>query len=134
MSRATAACSCRRFLSFRSSLNLSANFIGAGLPKREPELLNPEWAKITYHKLMDKNGGIPLAQHPQALKLLRHPAHILGGKLPALVPEGGHGHLLPLDALVLENGGLDGQAVGVPAGDVGSAETRHVLVLDNDIF
>ncbi len=31
----------------------------AGLPKREPELLNPEWAKITYHKLMDKNGGKP---------------------------------------------------------------------------
>ena len=31
----------------------------AGLPKREPELLNPEWAKITYHKLMDKNAGKP---------------------------------------------------------------------------
>jgi len=31
----------------------------AGLPKREPELLNPEWARITYHKLMDKNAGKP---------------------------------------------------------------------------
>ena len=31
----------------------------AGLPKREPELLNPEWAKITYRKLMDKNAGKP---------------------------------------------------------------------------
>ena len=31
----------------------------AGLPKREPELLNPEWAKITYRKLMDKNAGRP---------------------------------------------------------------------------
>ena len=30
----------------------------AGLPKREPELLNPEWAKITYRKLMDKNAHI----------------------------------------------------------------------------
>ena len=25
----------------------------AGLPKREPEMLNGEWAKITYHKLME---------------------------------------------------------------------------------
>ncbi len=31
----------------------------AGLPKREPELLNPDWAKITYRKLMDKNLGKP---------------------------------------------------------------------------
>ncbi len=31
----------------------------AGLPKREPELLNPEWARITYQKLMDKNAGKP---------------------------------------------------------------------------
>ena len=31
----------------------------AGLPKREPELLNPEWARITYHKLMEKNAGKP---------------------------------------------------------------------------
>ncbi len=31
----------------------------AGLPKREPELLNPEWAKITYKKLMEKNDGKP---------------------------------------------------------------------------
>ena len=31
----------------------------AGLPKREPELLNPQWAKITYRKLMDKNAGKP---------------------------------------------------------------------------
>ena len=31
----------------------------AGLPKREPEMLNPEWARVTYHKLMDKNAGKP---------------------------------------------------------------------------
>ncbi|MDE6281255.1 MAG: isoleucine--tRNA ligase [Oscillospiraceae bacterium] len=31
----------------------------AGLPKREPEMLNGEWAKITYHKLMEKNAGKP---------------------------------------------------------------------------
>ena len=31
----------------------------AGLPRREPELLNPEWARITYRKLMDKNAGKP---------------------------------------------------------------------------
>ena len=31
----------------------------AGLPKREPEMLNGEWAKIIYHKLMDKNAGKP---------------------------------------------------------------------------
>ena len=79
-------------------------------------------------------GVLPLPQHPQALELLGHPAHVLGGKLPALVPEGGHGHLLPLHALVLEHGGLDGQAVGVPAGDVGGAIARHVLVLDDDVL
>ena len=31
----------------------------AGLPKREPEMLNGEWAKITYHMLMEKNAGKP---------------------------------------------------------------------------
>ena len=31
----------------------------AGLPKREPELMNPEWTKVTYKKLMDKNAGKP---------------------------------------------------------------------------
>ena len=31
----------------------------AGLPKREPEMLNPEWGKETYHKLMEKNAGKP---------------------------------------------------------------------------
>ncbi len=31
----------------------------AGLPRREPELLNPEWARITYKKLMEKNNGKP---------------------------------------------------------------------------
>ena len=46
----------------------------------------------------------------------------------------GGGHLAALDALVLQHGGLDGQAVGVPAGDVGGAEARHVLVFDNDIL
>ena len=79
-------------------------------------------------------GVLPLPQHPQALELLGHPAHVLGGELLALVPEGGHGHFLPLDALVLQDGGLDGQAVGVPAGDVGGAVARHVLVFDDDIL
>ena len=31
----------------------------AGLPKREPEMLNPEWTKVTYTKLMEKNAGKP---------------------------------------------------------------------------
>ncbi len=31
----------------------------AGLPRREPELLNGEWARITYKKLMEKNDGKP---------------------------------------------------------------------------
>ena len=31
----------------------------AGLPKREPELLNGEWERITYKKLMKKNEGKP---------------------------------------------------------------------------
>ena len=31
----------------------------AGLPKREPELLNPSWTRVTYRKLMEKNAGKP---------------------------------------------------------------------------
>ena len=31
----------------------------AGLPKREPELLNGKWEVETYHKLMKKNEGKP---------------------------------------------------------------------------
>ena len=32
----------------------------AGLPKREPELLNGKWEVETYHKLMKKNEGLSL--------------------------------------------------------------------------
>ena len=31
----------------------------AGLPRREPEMLNGRWSKVTYKKLMDKNAGKP---------------------------------------------------------------------------
>ena len=79
-------------------------------------------------------GVIPVADDAQPLELLGHAADILGGELAALVPELGDAHLLPLHALVLEHGGLDGQAVGVPAGDVGGAVPGHVPVLDDDIL
>ncbi len=79
-------------------------------------------------------GIFPLADDAQALELLGHAADILGGKFPALITELGGGHLVALDVLILEDGSLDGQAVGVPAGDVGGLEARHVLVLDDDVL
>ena len=36
--------------------------------------------------------------------------------------------------LVLQNGGLDGQAVGVPAGDIGCLIAGHVAVLDDHVL
>ena len=79
-------------------------------------------------------GVLPLAQHPQALELPGHLGDIALGVLPALGAELGGGHLVPLDLLVLQHGGLDGQAVGVPAGHIGGAVAGHVLVLDDHVL
>ena len=79
-------------------------------------------------------GVLPLPQHAQALELAGHLLDVALGVLPALGAELGGGHLVPLYLLVLQNGGLDGQAVGVPAGHIGSAPAGHVAVLDDHIL
>ena len=79
-------------------------------------------------------GVLPLAQHAQALELAGHLFDVALGVLPALGAELGGGHLLPLDLFVLEHRRLDGQAVGVPAGDIGGAPAGHVAVLDDDVL
>ena len=79
-------------------------------------------------------GVLPLPQHAQALELAGHLLDVALGVLPALGAELGGGHLVPLYLLVLQNGGLDGQAVGVPAGYIGGAPAGHVAVLDDHIL
>ena len=84
--------------------------------------------------LQGQVGVVPLAQHAQALELLPLLVHEAQGVLLALLPELAGGQLVPLHLLVLQDGGLDGQAVGVPAGHVGGAVARHVLLFDNDVL
>ena len=79
-------------------------------------------------------GVLPLAQHPQPLELAGHFCHIALGVLPAFAAELGGGHLLPFHALILQDRRLNGQAMGIPAGDVGGAEARHVLGLHDKIL
>ena len=79
-------------------------------------------------------GVFPLTQNPQPLELGRHLLDVAQRKLLALVPELGGGHFLPLHRLILQYSGLDGQAVGVPAGDIGGLNAGHVPGFDDDIL
>ncbi|MPN19943.1 hypothetical protein SDC9_167318 [bioreactor metagenome] len=54
--------------------------------------------------------------------------HKVQGKVPAFIPELTHRQLVPLHLFILEDGGLDGQAMGVPSGHIGGAVARHVPV------
>ena len=79
-------------------------------------------------------GIVPLSQHAQALELLPLLVHKIEGVLLALLPKLGGGERIPLHLFVFQDGGFDGQAVGVPAGDIGGAVARHVFLFDDDIL
>ncbi len=79
-------------------------------------------------------GRLPGAEHAEALEFLALDADEPLGVLAALLADGRHGHALLLLAEVLVDVDLDGQAVAVPAGDVGGVMPEHGAGLDDEVL
>ena len=78
-----------------------------------------------------------MSQSPEdaePLELLALDVDELLGVLPAFLADGRHGHGLFLLAEVLVDLDLDGQAVAVPAGDVGGVMPEHGAGLDDEVL
>ena len=77
---------------------------------------------------------LEIADNAQTLELVAHDIDVLGSKLFADLAQFQLGNVL----LLITDGGqslqLDWQAVGIKAGHIGSLETLHVLIADNDIL
>ena len=79
-------------------------------------------------------GIFKIALHTKALELGVHHINVLGGKFSAQAAQfqlGNAGFLVPQRPQRLQ---LDGQAMGVIAGHIGSLKTRHILVADDDVL
>ena len=80
-------------------------------------------------------GIVPVAENAQALEFLALDVHELGGVVPAQAAHGDGGQVfLALGLELLGHLVLNGQAVAVPAGHVGSLETGHMARLDDDVL
>jgi hypothetical protein len=67
----------------------------------------------------------PVAQNAHALEALALNIHVVAGVVVAGGAELRHAHGLAVELLLLDNGGLDGHAVVVPAGDIGGVVAPH---------
>ena len=79
-------------------------------------------------------GVLKIANDAQTLELVAHDADVLGGKLLADLAQLQLGDVLLLAADRRQGLQLDGQAVGIKAGDVGGLVALHVLLPDDDIL
>ena len=79
-------------------------------------------------------GVLPIADDAQALEALPLPIHILEGVSLAGGTEVGDGHGLVVEALLLDDGALNGHAVVIPAGDVGGVVAAHGVGADNEVL
>ena len=77
---------------------------------------------------------LEIADNAQTLELVAHDVDVLGGKLFADLAQLQLGDVL----LLLADGGqglqLNGQAVGIKAGHIGSLKALHVLLADDDVL
>ena len=79
-------------------------------------------------------GVLPVAHHAQALEA-RHLTLDIGlGKFLAGGAELGDGHGLVVELALFDDGGLNGQTVVVPAGDVGGVIAHHGVAADDEIL
>ena len=79
-------------------------------------------------------GVVPAAEDAEALELLALEVDILLGVLAAGAADADGGHFELLAAELLVDLDLDGEAVAVPAGDVGGVEAGHGLGLDHEVL
>ncbi len=79
-------------------------------------------------------GMLKIADNAQTLELVAHDVDVLGGELLADLAQLQLGDVL----LLVADGGqglqLNGQAVGIKAGHIGSLEALHVLLADDDVL
>ena len=85
----------------------------------DPNLLR---LKAGIHGLV---GMLPVAYHAHALEALALDVDIVVGKLMAGGAEVRHAHGLVVQLVLLDDGGLDGHTVVVPAGDIGGIVAPH---------
>ena len=85
-------------------------------------------------RLQGQVGVLEITDDAQTLELVAHDVDVLGGKLFADLAQLQLGDVL----LLVADGGqglqLDGQAVGIKTGHIGSLIALHVLVTDDDIL
>ena len=79
-------------------------------------------------------GMLPVAQDAHALEALALDIHIVLGELLAGGAEVGHAHLLAVELVLLDDGGLDGHAVVIPAGDIGGVVAPHGIAAGDKVL
>ena len=79
-------------------------------------------------------GVLPVAQHTDALEALHLHVDIVLGELVAGGAEGGNGHGLVVELVLLDDGALDGHAVVVPAGDIGRVVAAHRVGTGDEVL
>ena len=77
---------------------------------------------------------VPVAHHADALEGVPLNVHIVGGKLVAGGAELRHAHGLAVELVLLDDVGLDGHAVVVPAGDIGGIPAPHGVGPGDDVL
>ena len=77
---------------------------------------------------------LPIAKDAEALEALHLHIDIMLGKIVAGGAEGRDGHLLAVQLVLLDDGGLDRHAVVVPAGDVGRIIAAHCRGADHEVL
>ena len=77
---------------------------------------------------------LPVAEHTDALEALHLHVDIVLGELVAGGAEGGNGHGLVVELVLLDDGALDGHAVVVPAGDIGRVVAAHRVGTGDEVL
>ena len=70
-------------------------------------------------------GVVPVADDAHTLEPVPLHVHVVLGELMAGGPELRHAHLLPVELVLLDDGGLNGHPVVVPAGNIGGIVPPH---------
>ena len=79
-------------------------------------------------------GVFPVSNGAQALEALALDLHIVLGKFVAGRAELRDGHLFAVELVLLDDGGLNGHAVVVPAGNIGGVVAPHGVGADDDVL